>query len=128
MAAKRPGRRAAGELEGEVLTVLHAAGAPMTPGELQQVLAGDLAYTTVLTILARLHAKGVLRRLPAGRGFAYCPAQSHVEFMARQMRGLLDLGGSERAAVLAQFVGDLAPEDEQLLQQLLGEHGNSAEG
>ncbi len=128
MTVKGSGRRAAGVLEGEVLTALHAAEVPMTPGEVRQVLAGDLAYTTVLTILARLHAKGVVRRLPAGRGFAYCPVQSHVEFMARQMRGLLDLVGSERAAVLAQFVGALAPEDEELLQRLLGEHGHPAEG
>ncbi len=128
MAAKRSGRRAAGELEGEVLTALHAAAAPMTPGEVQRVLAGDLAYTTVLTILARLHTKGILRRVPAGRGYAYCPAQTRVEFMARQMRGLLDLGGSERAAVLAQFVGELAPGDEELLHQLLAEHGKPAGG
>jgi predicted transcriptional regulator len=67
-----PARRAGGELEAQVLAVLWAAGQPLSPGEARQQLAAApggsaLAYSTVVTILSRLHAKGVLRRRRAGR-------------------------------------------------------------
>lgn len=127
MPAQRAGRRASGELEGEVLTALHASATPMTPGEVQRVLGGDLAYTTVMTTLVRLHAKGEVQRVRAGRGYAYGAAQTQVQHAARQMRGLLDLG-NDRSAVLAQFVGALSPEDEELLQRLLQRRGDPAEG
>ena len=52
------GRRAAGELEAAVLAVLQAAGSALSPGDVRDRLGGDLAYTTVVTILSRLHDKG----------------------------------------------------------------------
>lgn len=85
MTARRPARRGAGELEGEVLAAVHAASAPVTPSEVQRGLGSDLAYTTVMTTLARLHSKGVLQRVQAGRGYAYCPAETQVLYAARQM-------------------------------------------
>ena len=59
--------RARGALEQEVLGCLAAAGRPLTTAEVQAGLDGHLAYTTVMTALTRLHAKGVLTRQPAGR-------------------------------------------------------------
>ncbi len=64
-------RRAAGELEAGVLAVLQAAGRPLPPGEVRERVGGGLAYTTVVTILSRLHAKGVLERRKAGRAYVY---------------------------------------------------------
>jgi predicted transcriptional regulator len=52
------GSRRRGALEQEVLAGLAAAGRPLTVGEVQAQLGGELAYTTVLTALSRLHAKG----------------------------------------------------------------------
>ncbi|MEP6464071.1 MAG: BlaI/MecI/CopY family transcriptional regulator [Frankiaceae bacterium] len=115
-------RRRAGELEGEVLAALYAAEGPLLPAEVQRALGGDLAYTTVLTILTRLHTKGLARRLPVGRAYAYCPTHTQVQSVARQMRTLLDLG-ADRAAVLAQFVEELDAEEERLLERLLEERG-----
>jgi len=111
-------RRRAGQLEGEVLAALHAADGPVTPGQVQQALGGDLAYTTVMTTLGRLFAKGSAVRVPVGRGYAYGPADSQATVVARQMHALL-AGGSDRAAVLAQFFDGLDPEEEQLLVRLL---------
>jgi predicted transcriptional regulator len=119
-------RRGAGELEGEVLAALHASQTPLTPAEVQRVLDSGLAYTTVMTILSRLHRKGLARRLPAGRGYAYCPAQSEAQSVARQMHTLLGVG-SDRAAVLAQFVDELDPDEEHLLERLIEER-NEADG
>jgi predicted transcriptional regulator len=117
-------RRRAGELEGEVLAALHAAEGPLTPSEVQDVLDCGLAYTTVMTILSRLHTKGLARRLPVRRGFAYCPTQSEAVSVARQMHGLLGVG-ADRRAVLAQFVDALEPAEEQLLEQLVGKRDDS---
>ncbi len=120
MAPGGGGRRGAGELEGEVLAVLHAAERPLTPADVQGSLGGERAYTTVMTILTRLHTKGLATRIPAGRGFAYCPSQSEAETVARQMRTLLDVG-TDKAAVLAQFFDKLAPDEEALLERLVEE-------
>src|ERR1700741_1067164 len=66
-------RRAAGELEAAVLAVLQEAGTALSPGEVRERIGGALAYTTVVTILSRLHAKGVLERHKAGRADLYAP-------------------------------------------------------
>jgi predicted transcriptional regulator len=118
------GRRRRGALEQEVLSCLAAAGRPLTVAEVQAELGEDLAYTTVMTALSRLHAKGVLSRQPAGRGYAYSvpadPAAMGVSVTARRMSRLLD-ADADRAGVLARFVADLSPEDEQLLTELLAD-------
>jgi predicted transcriptional regulator len=119
-------RRRAGQLEGEVLTALHAAEQPLTPAEVQRAVGGDLAYTTVLTILSRLFAKGLVARVPAGRGFAYSPAEGEATAVARQMHALL-AGGRDRAAVLAQFFDGLEPEEEQMLARLLDSQPGTSE-
>jgi predicted transcriptional regulator len=115
------GRRR-GALEQEVLSCLAAAAQPLTVSEVLADLGGDLAYTTVLTALARLHAKGALHREPSGRAFAYSladdPAAMGASVTARRMARLLD-AGHDRAGVLARFVADLSPEDERLLAELL---------
>jgi predicted transcriptional regulator len=123
--------RRRGALEREVLACLAAAGRPLTVTEVQTELDGGLAYTTVMTALSRLHAKGALNREPAGRAYAYSPAAEPAELgasvTARRMTRLLE-AGEDRAGVLARFVADLAPEDERLLADLLGtarEHGEA---
>jgi predicted transcriptional regulator len=117
------GRRR-GALEQEVLSCLAAADRPLTVAEVLADLGGDLAYTTVLTALSRLHAKGALRRAPSGRAFAYSvpadPEAIGASVTARRMSRLLE-AGADRAGVLARFVADLSPEDERLLTELLAE-------
>ncbi|MFJ4789943.1 BlaI/MecI/CopY family transcriptional regulator [Streptomyces sp. NPDC088794] len=114
------GRRARGELEGGVLAALWAAHEPLTARQVQERLPGDLAYTTVLTILSRLHDKGMLVRHPAGRGYAYTPVRDEASDTAVRMHSLLERG-SDREAVLTRFVNELSAADEQLLHRLLGE-------
>jgi predicted transcriptional regulator len=115
------GRRARGELESDVLAALWAADGPLTAREVRERLSGDLAYTTVLTILSRLHGKGMLVRHREGRGYAYEPARDEASHTAQRMHSLLK-GGSDRQAVLARFVSELSEQDEHLLHQLLSGH------
>ena len=112
-------RRAAGELESAVLGVLHAAGIPLSPGAVRERLGGDLAYTTVVTILSRLYAKGVLERARAGRAYLYAPVADEPGLAARRMATVL-AGEPDREAVLARFVSGLSESDERMLRRMLG--------
>ena len=119
---EQPARRPAGALSAQVLEVLTAAGRALTPGEVQQVLAetepSPLAYTTVVTILSRLHGQGLLDRFRLGRAFAYLPIADHARLAAGRMRRVLD-AEDDRDAVLTRFVGGLSAEDEKTLRRLL---------
>ena len=121
MAAAPPGRPR-GALERDVLACLAAARRPLSPGEVRAELGDQLAYTTVMTTLSRLHAKGAISRQPAGRGYAYelpdGPGAAQSSMTAHRMLRLLD-AGEDRAGVLSRFVADLRPEDEELLTNLL---------
>jgi predicted transcriptional regulator len=120
-------RRGAGELAGQVLGILHAAGEPMSPADVRERLGGELAYTTVVTILSRLHAKGVLERQRAGRAYRYTPVADEPGLAARRMASVL-AAESDREAVLARFVSGLSDEDEQALRRMLEETGGAGEG
>lgn len=114
-------RRANGTLESEVLAALWASQQPLTPGDVVDALGGELAYTTVQTILARLHAKGAVHRERAGRAHVYTPVLDDAGLAADRMRAILHKGG-DRTAVLSRFVGSLTPEEERTLAGLLGAH------
>lgn len=116
-------RRPAGALEAEVLAVLQAARGPLSPGEVRQRLAarltGQLSYSTVVTIMSRLHAKGLLARHRAGRAFAYAPVDD-AHLAASRMSQALEAGGN-RDAVLTRFVSGLSGRDARLLRRLLAD-------
>jgi predicted transcriptional regulator len=120
-------RRAAGELEAGVLAVLQAAGSALSPGEVREQLGGGLAYTTVVTILSRLHAKGVLERRKAGRAYVYAPVADEPGLAARRMARVLD-AEPDREAVLARFVSGLSGADEELLRRMLDDPPGPAGG
>jgi predicted transcriptional regulator len=135
----RPGaeRRPAGALEAEILAILRAADGPLTPGEVRQRLApvragtgpdddqrGELSYSTVVTIVSRLHAKGLLARQRAGRGFTYTPVDD-ASLAASRMSQVLG-GENDHDAVLSRFVSGLSSRDARLLRELLASGGSLA--
>jgi predicted transcriptional regulator len=79
---------------------------------------GGLSYSTVVTILSRLHAKGLVRRDRAGHAFRYTPADQ-VDVAAHRMRRVLEGTEDDRDAVLTRFVSHLSGRDEELLRRLL---------
>ena len=111
-------RRAFGELEGEVLAALWASQTALVPAEVQAAVGGELAYTTVMTILVRLADKGLIEREKVGRAYAYRPVVAETDVVASHVRRLLERG-HDRSAVLQGLVDGLAPGDEQLLRELL---------
>ncbi|WP_318209557.1 MULTISPECIES: BlaI/MecI/CopY family transcriptional regulator [unclassified Streptomyces] len=117
-ARNAPRRRGQGELEIQVLTALREAPGPVAAAWVQERLGGDLAYTTVMTILTRLHAKGAVTRERAGRSFAWTAVADEAGLAALRMRRVLD-SEADREAVLTSFVTALSPGDERLLRALL---------
>ncbi|OEJ95573.1 BlaI/MecI/CopY family transcriptional regulator [Streptomyces thermolilacinus] len=121
-----PRRRGQGELETQVLAVLCGAPGPVTAAYVQERLGDDLAYTTVVTILTRLHAKGAVSRERAGRSFQWTAVADEAGLAALRMRRVLD-AESDREAVLASFVTALTPGDERLLRDLLAQTADEDE-
>ncbi|MEU6756803.1 BlaI/MecI/CopY family transcriptional regulator [Streptomyces sp. NPDC046685] len=119
-------RRGQGELEAQVLAALGRAPRPVTAAWVQERLPGNLAYTTVMTILTRLHAKGAVARERAGRSFEWVPVADEAGLAALRMRKVLD-GEPDRQAVLASFVTALSPRDEQLLRDVLAQTAEEGE-
>jgi predicted transcriptional regulator len=112
-------RRSRGTLERDIRRVLLDSEQPRTPAQVRAALPEALAYTTVMTVLARMHDKGEVTRHSAGRGYAYAAIRDNAEVTARRMQRLLGSEEADRAAVLRRFVGTLEPGDERLLRSLL---------
>ena len=114
-----------------MLRCLVAAGGPLTPAELRIALGDGLALTTVATTLVRLCTKGALRRIRAGRGYAYAvvgdAATVSAAITARTMRRVLDTGG-DRTGALAHFVTVLDPADGRLLARLVADRTSRRPG
>jgi predicted transcriptional regulator len=102
-----------GDRELEVMTWLWANGSG-TVGEVKDGIDDPLAYTTVLTILRNLEAKGFLRRQDEGRAHRYFPRVQQKAARRRALRRIIDtlfLGSPE--ALLSHLVDehDLSPAD-----------------
>jgi predicted transcriptional regulator len=114
---RRKGRPHGG-LEQQVFAVLAAAGTALTPGQVRDRLDDDLAYTTVMTVLARMLDKGLVTRNRAGRAYAYTAVVDQAEVAASQIHRLLD-ARDDRAAVLTRFAAGLSAEESRLLIDVL---------
>ena len=124
-------RRGYGDLAQAILDLVGQAGGPVTPAQVRDALGRELAYTTVMTVMARLYDRGLLARKRSGRAFAYTVVGDPAQVTARRMHRILDVD-ADRAGVLARFVDGLTGEDEHLLRALLDqiatEQGNRAGG
>lgn len=112
-----------GERELDVMTLLwkNTSG---TVAEVQEQLGTPLAYTTVLTILRNLEAKGFVRREEEGRAHRYFPRVKQRAAQKRALSRLIDtlfLGSPE--ALLAQLVDDhdLTPDELRRIAKRLSE-------
>lgn len=108
-----------GELETAVMEVLWREP-ELTVNQVEERLQQrrQIARTTVLTTLDRMHRKGYLTREKSGKAFVYAPRYSREEFergLAQEVLGAL-LGGLSEP-VLSTFV-DLIGQDEAKLEQL----------
>ncbi len=108
-----------GSLEMKIMQVLW--GRPeqfMQVRDVLPLLSDNLAYTTVMTVMSRLHEKGLLRRRRQGRAWAYRTAVSREAYIASTMTETLRVA-EDRTAALLHFVADLRPEEAAALRRLL---------
>lgn len=105
-----------GELEASVMACLWERGEPMTVREVLQELNGGRtwAYTTVMTVLDKLHRKGQLQREMHDRAWRYIPIRTRAEHTAALLQEVLAEGGDRREALL-HFVAEL---DERTVSEL----------
>ena len=113
-------RRPMGSLEAEVLAELWAHPDGATPAVILNGLGGQLAYTTVMTVLTRLWEKGLATRERQGRAYLYSAAVSEAALAAGRMSAALDRA-HDRRATLSRFVVGLSKKDERLLRRILQE-------
>ena len=71
-----------------------------------------------MTVLGRLHEKGLLRRAQRGRAFAYATTMSESQLIARRMGDALAATG-DPAGALSGFVGGLSKRDAALLRDIM---------
>ncbi|MBW7932711.1 MAG: BlaI/MecI/CopY family transcriptional regulator [Gemmatimonadaceae bacterium] len=95
-----------GERELDVMAVLWELG-DGTVGEVQKKLPADLAYTTVLTILRNLEAKGFVSHTVSGRAHRYQPRVAQRAAQQSALRRVLSrfFAGSPEL-LLARLVDD----------------------
>lgn len=105
-----------GPLEAEVMRTLWSAAQPMTVRAVLDALnrgrSPVLAYTTVMTVMARLTDKEALRRRRQGRGYVYEPAVPDTAALA-----VRDVVREFGESAVARFV-DEARADPKLLRRL----------
>jgi predicted transcriptional regulator len=116
-----------GPLEGRVMAMVWSGELPR-PFAVRDVheRLPELAYTTLMTTLARLARKGLLtaRQVIGQRAFAYEPAGGPEEFLARAGREeaerLVALYGEAALAAFAAQLDGLSPEQRRRLRELAG--------
>jgi BlaI family penicillinase repressor len=89
-------------LELEIMQVLWEVG-PCTVAEVQPKLKGELAYTTVQTMLNVLLRKHKVKRVQEGRAHRYRPAMSRERESGNALSDLVKrmFGGSSEALLMA---------------------------
>lgn len=89
-------------LEVQMMQVLWRDG-PSNVQHVQKNIEGELAYTTVQTVLNVLHRKGKVRRRMRGRAFDYSAAVARETVLRQAVRDFVDrmFGGSSEELVMS---------------------------
>lgn len=111
-------RRPMGSLEADILEILWRDEGAVSPAEVRDRLDGDLAYTTVTTVLSRLVDKGLVQRTRQGRGFVYAATVSEADLTAARMRTAL-AATTDRVATMSRFVDGLSKKEAAALRAAL---------
>jgi predicted transcriptional regulator len=116
----RRGDSVLGPLETRILERLWAQKGSRTVRHIQLAFP-DLAYTTVMTTLDRLHRKGLVLRHKYGRAFLYQPRLARDELLSELISGHVTelLRASEESSViLSTLVRAVGRTDVALLDEL----------
>ncbi len=113
------------ELESEVMEELWRSGEATVRAVMDAFndrASKPRAYTTYMTIMARLYKKGMLVRRREGKTDFYAPTQGREEYMAVRARaeveGLVAQYGDVALSNFAQQMAELDPARRRALQRL----------
>lgn len=109
-----------GELERELLRMLHEQSEPVSARQLQDLFDAHVpAYTTLMTALTRLERKALVRRIEESpRKVRFTAVRSDGHDAGASMLSALDRAG-DRQAALMEFAGNLDEQDIALLRSAL---------
>ncbi|MEV8637561.1 BlaI/MecI/CopY family transcriptional regulator [Streptosporangium sp. NPDC051023] len=112
--------RGLGDLESAIMERLWSYRRPASVRDVLEDLRREreIAYTTVMTVMDKLHTKGLLRRKAVGRAYVYETVASKEAHTAELMRSALASGGNQ-AATLVHFLERLTPEEAAALEAAL---------
>lgn len=115
-----------GDLERAVLDVLWSLdeGRSASVREVHNAIAREreVAYTTVMTVLDRMHDKKLVTRESEGRAFRYRARASRGDLTAEFMRATLtDIGSSDKTGALVAFVSEASEAEREALRAALAE-------
>ncbi len=81
----------------------------------------DIAYTTVMTTMSRLHDKGLLTRKRDGKRYLYSPKLTREQFLESTARTVLDgaIGSHQAIAMLAEKVSEASADELDDLEALI---------
>jgi predicted transcriptional regulator len=112
------------ELESEVMEEMWRSGESSVRSvmdELNRVAPKQRAYTTYMTIMARLHKKGLLTRRRDGKTDYYAPQYTRDDYLALRSRSevasLVDQYGDVALSHFAQQMAELDPARRRALQR-----------
>lgn len=96
-------------------------GEPVSVRMVVDELAGEraVAYTTAMTVIERLRAKGWLVRERTGRSYLYSATYGEHEYAAHLMNSVLEQA-CDRSAALLSFAGQLDDSEAEALRDALG--------
>lgn len=110
-----------GRLESEIMEELWR----LRSASVRQVLAKllrkrNIAYTTVMTVMSRLHHKGILKRkLDENNAYIYAPAQDKKSFSASVSKGVINnLINQFGEVAVAQFIDAIGKNKKELRQMI----------
>ena len=73
-----------------MLSALWASASPLSPGDVQKALGGDLAYTTVMTMMKILEQKRYLKKNQEDRAHVYKAAQPKRQVIGDMVRDFVN--------------------------------------
>jgi predicted transcriptional regulator len=113
------------ELEAEVMEELWRSGEASVRSVMEALnrpRKKDRAYTTYMTILARLHKKGILDRRRDGKTDFYTPVYDRDQYMAlraaSEVDNLVEQYGDAALSHFARQIANLDPARRRALQRL----------
>ncbi|MCA9380696.1 BlaI/MecI/CopY family transcriptional regulator [Candidatus Dojkabacteria bacterium] len=112
-----------GDLEEKIMKILWGCATPLKPSEVKCQLEGDYAYTTIMTVLARLNEKGILERKRKGKAYYYSPKNNKESFIKPKLKGIftniIDTYGNIAISQFVDVLETLKPEDIDKLKKYL---------